>query len=62
MNILAKWVLIFLAAAFTAACEEKGPMEELGADLDEMADEVEQAVDDACEELKEQVDAQDTDC
>ena len=62
MNTLAKLVLVLSAAAFTAACEEKGPMEEFGEDIDEMVEEVEQAADDACENIKEQASAQDTDC
>ena len=62
MSALTKWIVIISAAMFMTACQEKGPMEELGEDVDEAIEETEQAVDDACEDVKESVDADDTDC
>lgn len=66
-----KLILVAIVAAFgLAGCDvDEGPVEETGEELDEAGDELEdagdemaRAVEDACEEAKEGVDAEDTDC
>ena len=53
---------LLLAALLTVGCDNDGPMEEAGEAIDNTVEDVSDAADDACEELKEGVDADDTDC
>lgn len=45
-----------------AACTEQGPMEEAGEQLDEAAQEAQNAIEDSCENIKEGMNAEDEDC
>jgi len=63
MNNLKKFTMTLLAltAVFTlSACD--GEAENTGEKLDEMATDAGNAVEDACEDVKEGVDAEDKDC
>ncbi|PWK51724.1 hypothetical protein [Pleionea mediterranea] len=55
---------LLIAATFAlAGCDQDdGPAEEAGEKIDEVATDVENKVEDACEELKEKADAKDQDC
>lgn len=53
---------IFVSMFALAACEQKGPAEELGENIDEASEDVGNAVEDACENVKDAVDAKDEDC
>lgn len=44
------------------ACEQKGPAEELGEEIDNAATDFGNAVEDACEDIKDAADAKDKDC
>jgi hypothetical protein len=44
------------------ACEQKGPMERAGEKIDKAATDAGNAVEDACEDAKESMGAEDTDC
>ncbi len=70
MNI-AKLVLLFTVGSFAiAGCDnDDGPAERAGERLDEAGEELREAgrdagnaIEDACEDVKEGVDAEDTDC
>lgn len=58
---LAQLLLIATFAFSVAACGD-GDAEEAGEELDEMVTDAGNAVEDACEDVKEGVDAEDTDC
>ncbi|ASA54827.1 hypothetical protein [Vibrio gazogenes] len=45
-----------------AACSDEGPMEKAGKKLDETAQDTQNAIEDSCENIKENLDAQDKDC
>ncbi|EGR3199770.1 hypothetical protein J7Y46_000928 [Vibrio parahaemolyticus] len=45
-----------------AACSDEGPMEKAGKKLDETAEEAQNAIEDGCENLKENLNAEDKDC
>lgn len=45
-----------------AACSDEGPMEKAGKKLDETAQDTQNAIEDRCEELKENLNAKDKDC
>lgn len=51
-----------LAAFLAVGCERDGPMENAGEEIDEAATDVGNAVEDACEDVKEGANADDTDC
>ena len=57
-------LLVAIVAAFgLAGCETSdGPAEEMGEAVDETGENVKDAAEDACEDVKEGVDAEDTDC
>lgn len=59
-----KLVLVAIVSAFgLVGCEANdGPVENAGETLDEAGEETANAVEEACEETKEGVDAEDTDC
>jgi len=68
---IAKLLLILIIGSFgIAGCDrDEGPAEEAGEAMDEAGEELEEtaenagnAVEDACEDVKEGVDAEDTDC
>ncbi|GAB2877010.1 hypothetical protein ACCI51_17825 [Microbulbifer echini] len=59
-----KLSMILLATVFSfsiTACEDK-PAETLGERVDEKAEQLGNTIEDACEEVKEGVDAKDSDC
>ncbi|MCR9581063.1 hypothetical protein [Vibrio antiquarius] len=45
-----------------AACSEEGPMEQAGKKIDEAAEETQNAIEDECENIKENMNAEDQDC
>ncbi|EGQ7891939.1 hypothetical protein V9654_000051 [Vibrio parahaemolyticus] len=45
-----------------AACSDEGPMEKAGKKLDETTEEAQNAIEDGCENLKENLNAEDKDC
>lgn len=56
---------ILLAVVLTtglAACDNEGPMERAGEQIDEAGTDIGNAVEDACEDAKDSVDAKDADC
>ena len=54
--------MALLLVAVTACDTNQGPMEEAGEKIDETATDMGNKVEDACEEAKEGMNAQDTDC
>ena len=65
MKIMLKRLVTLMASAlfvFTLAACEQGPAEETGEKLDEMMTDAGNAVEDACEDVKENADAKDKDC
>ncbi|SJN59217.1 hypothetical protein RND59_00220 [Vibrio ruber] len=44
------------------ACSDEGPMEKAGKQLDETAQDTQNAIEDKCENLKESLNAEDKDC
>lgn len=56
--------LALIAAMILAlgGCEEQGPFEEAGEKIDESIENTENAIEDACEKLKEELDKEDKDC
>ena len=59
LKILALIVVTVLALT---ACKEKGPMEKAGEKMDRAMKDAGNAIEDACEDAKKAVDAEDTDC
>lgn len=60
---LAALLAMLMLAPVLSGCErEQGPMEEMGESMDEAATDFGNAVEDECEEMKERMDAKDTDC
>ncbi|MGH8168784.1 MAG: hypothetical protein ACREQ1_16210 [Woeseiaceae bacterium] len=57
-------LLVAIVAAFgLAGCDTNdGPVEEMGEAVDETGEDAQDAVKDTCEDVKEGVDAEDTDC
>ena len=62
MRIYISLLTLILAAMISTACERQGPFEEAGENLDEAVEDVQNSVEDACEDAKENLDADDTDC
>lgn len=58
--ILLSTLLISMFAL--AACEQKGPAEELGEKIDNAATDAGNAIEDACEDVKDAAGAKDKDC
>jgi hypothetical protein len=56
------YAALLLAALLAYGCENDGPAERAGEALDNTADDIANAAEDACEEIKEGVDANDKDC
>jgi len=54
--------LLLTSMFLLMGCEEKGPAEKLGANIDEKVTEAKNKLEDTCEEVKEAVDAKDKDC
>ena len=56
--------LTLLAAVLLAlgACEQQGPFEEAGENIDQAAEDAGNAVEDACEDVKDELGAEDEDC
>lgn len=63
---IAKLLLILIIGSFALAgsgCDrDEGPAEEAGESLDEAGERLEETAEEACEDVKEGVDAEDTDC
>ena len=55
-------LILITAAALVSACDHEGPMERAGEEIDNAANDAGNAIEDACEEAKEGMDADDTDC
>jgi predicted small secreted protein len=55
-------LILIIAAAFVTACDNDGPMERAGEKIDNAASDAGNAVEDACEDAKEGMGADDTDC
>lgn len=53
---------LFISMFALAACEQKGPAEEFGEKIDNAATDVGNAVEDACEDIKDAADAKDRNC
>lgn len=54
---------LLMAAVFTfSACSEDGPAEEMGENIDEMTQDTGNQIEDMCEDAKEGMNANDTDC
>jgi hypothetical protein len=61
MNTQVKLAAVLLSALFIFGCDE-GPMEEAGENIDNAATDLGNAVEDACEDVKEGAGAEDKDC
>jgi hypothetical protein len=62
---LRKLALVLFATAALggiAGCEREGPMERAGENLDEASRDLGNAIEDKCEDAKERMGADDTDC
>lgn len=57
-KVLTTFGLVFLLAA----CGEEGPMEQAGEQLDEAATDTQNAIEDQCEDIKGELNTEDTDC
>lgn len=65
-----RWIaLLSLVALLAVGCEQKGPAERAGERIDDTAEEISDSardvgnrVEDACEDLKKEAGAEDTDC
>lgn len=62
MKLFKLMTLSLVMALFLSACEEKGPFEEAGENIDEAAQDAGNAIEDACEDAKDAVGAEDKDC
>ena len=62
MSIPKVLLLVVLTTFSLTACEREGPMERAGEKMDDAAKDVGNAVEDACEHVKEGVDAADPNC
>ncbi|MDP5255121.1 MULTISPECIES: hypothetical protein [unclassified Vibrio] len=57
-----KLITLMGVTVFIAACSEQGPMEETGEKVDEAVTDTQNAIEDSCENIKEDLKAEDTDC
>lgn len=56
-------VVAAIGLAFTLmACDDQGPMEKAGEQADQAVTDTQNAIEDKCEDVKENLDAKDTDC
>lgn len=65
MDITRKMLIAAFAAIFSlgiAACDDRTDAEEVGEKIDEQLNDAGNAVEDACEEVKEKAGAEDEDC
>jgi hypothetical protein len=62
MPILRTIILLLTVTVFCVACEEKGPMEKAGEKMDQAVQDAGNSVEDACENAKESMGVEDTDC
>ncbi len=62
MNRSLTLAALLLSLGMLVACENEGPAERAGEAIDDTADEIADTAEDACEELKDGVGADDTDC
>ena len=56
------YAALLLATILAYGCENDGPAERAGEAIDDAARDVENSIEDACEEIKEGVNADDKDC
>lgn len=54
--------LMFAGLLAVVGCQEKGPMEKAGEKVDNTAEKMGNAVEDACEDAKQAAGAEDSDC
>ena len=54
--------VLILTALISVACERQGPAERAGEKIDDAATDIGNAVEDACEDVKDAANADDTDC
>lgn len=59
---LKKLLTLIGVTLFVTACSEQGPMEKTGEKVDEAVTDTQNAIEDSCENIKEDLDAKDTDC
>ena len=63
MNKFKLMPMALIAAVLSlTACSDEGPAEKAGKQIDEMATDTGNAIEDACEDAKENMNAKDTDC
>jgi len=62
MQTFKTMLLVFAAAFFLQACQQDGPFEEAGENIDEAVEDTGDAIENACEEAKEAAGAEDEDC
>lgn len=62
MTLLRALILIVATAFMITGCEKQGPMERAGEKIDNAATDAGNAVEDACEDAKKSMGAEDTDC
>jgi len=56
------WLYLMLFSLALVGCEQEGPAERAGEEIDEAVQEVEDTAENACEEFKEGVKAEDQNC
>lgn len=61
MNKSVFLILVLLSTIFLAACNDKSA-EDLGENIDDALNDAGNEIEDACEDIKEGVNAEDTDC
>ncbi|WP_416397842.1 hypothetical protein [Allohahella sp. A8] len=64
-KVMARFMTLLTAAVFTvglSACDTDGPAENAGESMDNAATDTGNAIEDACENVKEGAGADDTDC
>jgi hypothetical protein len=62
MKYILNVLFAFLLALAVSACDRDGPAEEFGEKIDDTVDDIGDELEDACEIVKEGVNAEDTDC
>lgn len=62
MKTATTFAALLLTLLMMAACENDGPMEEAGEAIDDTATDIGNAVEDACEDVKEGAGADNTNC
>jgi len=61
-SMVYRFLSVFFITFMLAACSEEGPMEQAGEKVDQVAEDAGNALEDSCENTKQELGAEDTDC